>query len=301
MTKEIDKVTANILNDQKRFQKMFADVAKVRNALAHQVVPMMQAIENLNRQMAPTVEVINKMNQQMAPYAKIAKNIEASLAPFRSKVLEMQNNLNLIAASVNTKYLNNPEFIRLASQASSIAKIVADLQPETISEVYAQTIQLYSEPETLDPIQATITQIEEQAKSPGTVLSFEFYLSVVLSIILFLMSQSSSEESDELLFERLDRLESTLLQNYRAAEKEEENASFYIVKRSVNFRDGPSTKHGILDILYPNQKVKLISRKSKWIEVEYYDHIDDSYKQGWVFKKYLKLLNRKSPARHEKP
>jgi hypothetical protein len=301
MTKELDKVTVNILKDHERFQKMFADVAKVRNALAHQMTPTMQAIEKLNRQMAPTVEGINKINQQMAPHAKMAKNIEASLAPFRSKALEIQNNLNLITASVNTKYLNNPEFIRLACQASSIAKIVADLQPETISEVYAQTVQLYSESESSDPIQAAITHIEEKAKSPGTVLSFEFYLAFVLSIILFLMSQSSSEESDELLLGRLDRLESTLLQSYSAAEKEEEDASFYIVKRSVNFRKGPSTKHGVLDVLYPNQKVKLISRNSKWIEVVYYDHIDDSYKQGWVFKKNLKLLNRKVPAKYKKP
>ncbi|MEW8509051.1 MAG: SH3 domain-containing protein [Candidatus Thiodiazotropha sp.] len=300
MTKELDKVTVNILKDRDRFQKMFADVVKVRNALGHQMMPTMQAIEKLNRQMAPTVEAINKINHRMTPHAKMAKNIEASLAPFRSKALEMQNNLNLIAASVNTKYLNNPEFIRLASQASNIAKIFAELQPETISEVYAQIIQLYSESESSDPIQATVTQIEEKAKSPGTVLSFEFYLGVVLSIILFLMSQSSSEESDEVLYERLDRLESTLLQSYTAAEKQEEDASFYIVKRSVNFRDGPSTKHGILDVLYPNQKVKLISRKSKWIEVECYDHINDSYKQGWVFKKYLKLLNRKVPAKYEK-
>ena len=297
----MDKVSANIFKDQERSQKMFGDVAKIRNALAHQMTPTMQAIEKLNRQMAPTVEVINKINQQMAPYARMAKNIEASFAPFRSKALEMQNNLNLIAASVNTKYLNNPEFIRLASQATSIARIVADLKPETISEIYAQTVQLYSESGSSDPIQATITQIEKKAKSPGTVLSFEFYLSVVFSIILFLMAQSSSQESDELLFERLDRLESTLLQSYSAAEKEEEDSSFYIVKRSVNFRDGPSTKHSVLDVLYPNQKVKLISRESEWIEVEYYDHINDSYKQGWVFKKYLKLLNRKAPAKYEKP
>lgn len=300
MTKKLDKVTANIFKDQKRFHKMFADVAKVRNALADQMTPTMQAIEKLNRQMAPTVEAINKINQQMAPYAGMASNIEASLAPFRSKALEMQNNLNLIAASVNTKYLNNPELMRFASQASSIAKIVSDLQAETISEIYAQTVQLYSESESSDPIRATITQIEEKAKSPGTVLSSEFYLSVFLSIILFIMSQNSSEETDELLFERLDRLESTLLQSYSSAEKEEEDASFYIVKRSVNFRDGPSTKHSILDVLYPNQKVKLISRESKWIKVEYYDHIADSYKQGWVFKKYLKLLNRKAPAKYEK-
>lgn len=301
MTKELDKVTANILEDQKRFQKMFSDVTNIRNVLAHQIAPSMQAIKKINLQMAPTFKAIDSFNIKIAPYAKAMKNIEASLAPFKNNILEMQSHLNLISAFINTKHLHNPELVRLASQARNIAKIVADFQPETISEVYAQTVKHYSETESADPIQATISSIEEKIKSPGTVLNFEFYLSLVLSIILFLMSQSSSEESDELLYQRLDRLEFTLLQNYSAAEREEAGASFYIVKKSVNFRSGPSTKHKIFEVLFPNQKVKLVAKNSRWIEVEYYDHIDDSYKQGWVFKKYLKLLNPKKPAKYERP
>lgn len=297
MTKELDKVTKIILKDQERFQKMFANMEKISNAFAHRMTPTIQAIEKLNRHMAPAIERMNEISQKMASYTAIARNLEANFAPFRSKALEMQKNLNLISTSITTKYLQSPEFMR---RATVIAQMVSDLQPETLTELYAQTVGFYSQTEESNPIQSTLSKLEEKAQSPGTILSLEFYLGVIFAIILFLMSQSSSDESDRLLFERLDRLESTLIENYKAAESAEKNSSFYIVNKSVNFRKGPSTKHAVLDVLYPNQKVKLISRNSKWIEVEYYNHIDDSYKKGWVYKKYLKL-NRNIAKKYVKP
>lgn len=297
MTKELDNVTKHIFKDQERFQKMFANMEKLSNTFAHRMTPTMQAIEKLNRDMAPAIERLHKISQQVAPYATLARKIDAHFPPFRSKALEVQKSLNLISASVTEKYLQNPEFLR---RATVIAQMVSDLQPETLLELYAQTFEVYSQTEKSDPILATLSKLEEKAQSPGTVLSLEFYLGVIISIILSLMSQSSSEESDRVLFERLDRLETTLIQNYNAAENAERNASFYIVKKSVNFRQGPSTKHAVLDVLYPNQKVKLISRNSKWIEVEYYNHIDDSYKKGWVYKKYLKLLSRNVATKYTK-
>jgi hypothetical protein len=298
MTKEFDKVTKSILKDQERFQKMFANMEKINNTLANRMAPTMQAIEKLNRNMAPAIKAMNKFSQQMAPYANMARKLEANFSPFRTKALEVQKHLNLISASVTTKYLQNPEFLR---RATVIAQMVSDLQPETLSELYAHSVEIYAQTEGSDPIQVTLSKLEEKAQSPGTVLSLEFYLNVIISIIFFLMSQNLSEESDRLLFERLDRLETTLIQNYNAAESAEKNASFYIVKKSVNFRTGPSTKYAVLDVLYPNQKVKLISRNSKWIEVEYYNHIDDSYKRGWVYKKYLKLINRNIGKKYTKP
>jgi uncharacterized protein YgiM (DUF1202 family) len=67
-------------------------------------------------------------------------------------------------------------------------------------------------------------------------------------------------------------------------------STFYIVKRAVNLRVKPSTKNEVITILYPNQKVKLETRKGKWIYVTYFDYLDQTTKSGWVYKKYLKLL-----------
>ncbi|MFW5431650.1 MAG: SH3 domain-containing protein [Methylophilaceae bacterium] len=277
------------MRDQERFQKIFSDLARARNAYVHQ--------------MGPAIQGINRLNKQMESYASLVRNLEANFAPFISQAVEMQNNLNLIAASVNTNFLRNPQFIHFAKQANDIAKVIANLEPETISEIYSQAIGLHSNTgkENSDSIESTIAEIEEHTKSSGSLLSVEFYLSIVFTIVLYLMAQSSSEESDKLLFERLDRLEHTLLESYNAAAEKEVNASFYVVKKNVPFRKGPSTKHEIITILFSNQKVKLVTRNSKWIKVEYYDHIDDSSKQGWVHKKRLKLLNPKKPTKYVKP
>ncbi len=75
---------------------------------------------------------------------------------------------------------------------------------------------------------------------------------------------------------------------------EHDDSTYYVVVRFVNLRDKPTTtKSKILEVLYPNLKVKLIERKGEWICIEYYDYVNDSFKRGWVFKKYLNILNPK--------
>jgi hypothetical protein len=65
------------------------------------------------------------------------------------------------------------------------------------------------------------------------------------------------------------------------------NQIYYIVQRPVNVRIKPSNKSNKLDILYPNNKVRLIKSRHKWIFVEYFDFIEGIPKTGWVYKKYL--------------
>jgi len=61
----------------------------------------------------------------------------------------------------------------------------------------------------------------------------------------------------------------------------------------VNLRAKPTTKNSdVLKVLYPNQKVRLVERKKKWIGVEYYNHILDIHENGWCFKKYLKKCSK---------
>jgi len=116
--------------------------------------------------------------------------------------------------------------------------------------------------------------------------------------MLALIQQNESSEFNDELMQRLDRLESELVEKYEVVANDEQDSTFYIVQLNVNFRDGPSTKHSVLDVLYPNQKVRLVERKQKWIKVEFYDHVEDVHKQGWVYKKYLRLLNPKTPSKY---
>lgn len=255
----------------------------------------------LNRQLAPTVKAINEMKRQIGPYADIAKNLHEQLAPIRSQSLEIQKNLNIFSKSFDQAIFQNPDFLKASRQASEIARRISALQPENLSEIYSHVLREYSDVDASDPIESSINEIEEKASSSRTTLSLEFYLNLVLTLIILLIQNSQSTEFNDDLLERLDRLELTIVENYEVATREEQESSFYIVKVNVNFRDGPSTKHKALDVLYPNQKVRLIERKQKWIKVEYYDHLEDVHKQGWAYKKYLHLLNPKTPSKYQRP
>ena len=40
----------------------------------------------------------------------------------------------------------------------------------------------------------------------------------------------------------------------------------------------------------PNEVVKVLDKKGKWIEVEYYHWLHEEYRTGWVLKKYLERV-----------
>lgn len=272
------------MSNRFRFNSIIDDIEKFNKAL--------------NQQLSPTVKAVNELNRQMGPYAEFAKNLQKQLAPFRSQSLEIQKNLSLFSKGLNQALFQNSDFLKASRQASEIARRISALQPEDLSEIYSHVLREYADSAAADPIESSINEIEQKASSSRTTLSLEFYLSLVFTLMLALIQQNESSEFNDELMQRLDRLESELVEKYEVVANDEQDSTFYIVQLNVNFRDGPSTKHSVLDVLYPNQKVRLVERKQKWIKVEFYDHVEDVHKQGWVYKKYLRLLNPKTPSKY---
>ncbi len=275
------------MSNRFRFNSIIDDIEKFNKAL--------------NQQLSPTIKAVNELNRQMGPYAEFAKNLQKQLAPFRSQALEIQKNLNLFSKGLNQALFQNSDFLKASRQASEIARRISALQPENLSEIYSHVLREYADGTAFDPIESSINEIEQKASSSRTTLSLEFYISLVFTLLLALIQQNESNEFNDELMQRLDRLESELVEKYEVVANEEQDSSFYIVQLNVNFREGPSTKHSVLDVLYPNQKVRLVERKQKWIKVEFYDHVEDVHKQGWVYKKYLRLLNPKIPSKYQRP
>ncbi|MET3549390.1 hypothetical protein ABID47_006027 [Paenibacillus favisporus] len=52
-------------------------------------------------------------------------------------------------------------------------------------------------------------------------------------------------------------------------------------------RKNPNKNSQIVGLVYIGQRVKLIGKKKDWAYIRYYDHSEDSYKEGWVFARYL--------------
>ena len=134
------------------------------------------------------------------------------------------------------------------------------------------------------------------------------FIGVMLAILLHLHSIQMNIQSSKEIQQTIDNVESNLLAeiyvaNERIKNLQEENEATsyeeavteYIVLRAVNLRTQSNTgkESHIISVLYPNQKVELLKRNKKWIYIGYFDHLEGVPKTGWVYKKYLKILNKK--------
>jgi len=129
---------------------------------------------------------------------------------------------------------------------------------------------------------------------PKSWVSFEGMIQLFFAFAFLIYSQSAALDSEDNILERMKELEANLINQISLLipETEEESKIYYIVKRTVNLRANSSTKSPVLGVLYPNQRVELIERKSKWIYVEYFDNLNGIPRMGWVYKKYLKMESK---------
>jgi len=88
------------------------------------------------------------------------------------------------------------------------------------------------------------------------------------------------------LVEGIGRISSQL----QEANLKHDSGTYYIVQRSANLRVKCTSTSAVISRLNPNQRVRLVERKHGWIHVEYFDYIDAVTRNGWVLKKYLKLI-----------
>jgi len=124
---------------------------------------------------------------------------------------------------------------------------------------------------------------------PRSLISFEGMVQLLFAIMLFIHAQTSSQESEENITRKIEVLENNLMAQMSKLISEDEAAVYYVVKRIVHLRTDHTTKSFIIGKLYPNQRVELIERNSKWIYVKYFDYVDGLPKMGWVYKKNLKM------------
>lgn len=65
---------------------------------------------------------------------------------------------------------------------------------------------------------------------------------------------------------------------------------FVVKERTARLRTSPEAGSGVLALAFPNQKLKLLEERGKWIRVEFYDYLAQRTREGWVLKKYCNRL-----------
>ncbi|MHC4144460.1 MAG: SH3 domain-containing protein [Planctomycetota bacterium] len=140
--------------------------------------------------------------------------------------------------------------------------------------------------------QVTCEIQEEATQFTLSLLSLEFYLSVLFSLLLFICSQRLSKQAERRIIEKITSINSVLLERVENTPYSNELYAalntIYIVRRQVCVRQAPKSRSIIIDSLLPNQKVSLVKRNKKWIKVCYFDSSLRMHRIGWCRKKYFR-------------
>ena len=133
-----------------------------------------------------------------------------------------------------------------------------------------------------------ILNIKIESKTHFTSNDWKIYFNIIKEVFYMLVALLSIHT-----FFFPDNIEMRKLQNeFKILSKNIVIDTNYEVVRTVNIRDYPnsSKKTKILDVVYPKQKLLLLDRKSKWIEIEYFSEKKQETITGWIYKKYTKRI-----------
>jgi hypothetical protein len=134
-------------------------------------------------------------------------------------------------------------------------------------------------------------------------------LSLLLSILFFIYQESSNRhdlvKTEAFQTQTTDTLQiqSQQIQNLtvligqalaKAAIQSEER--FVVRERPATVRTEPEHGSPVQGKLLPNEVVRALERKGRWVEIEYYHWLHEEYRTGWVLKHYLERV----PASYSK-
>lgn len=150
--------------------------------------------------------------------------------------------------------------------------------------------------ESVEIIKETVrTEIRSGQSSPisfaGWMNILMFVFTTVLTIYLHVDSQHRSTGSEERLVQESESVRAELVQKFDNLELAlVDTFTYFVATNGLNVRSGPSTDDEVQTVIYPNQQLKLLDQKGRWLYVEYFDYLDETPRQGWVYKRYLKEI-----------
>ncbi len=134
-----------------------------------------------------------------------------------------------------------------------------------------------------------INKCEELAIDPNTYWAM---VKFALTIFMFLYPLYEGQQTEKHIIDSVNQTQTQILKEIEKLKPAEVKEVYYVVEREVKLKSNPRPKSPIIQTLSPNQRVKLVRDKGKWIYIEYFDYIEMLPKTGWILKKYTKRLNK---------
>lgn len=244
--------------------------------------PAMKAIREIEE--SPVMRMLRNLDD--SPTLKAIRGIEESPAFMAIRRLREFPAIKAIQGFERSPFLD--AFSTVANRISQGYGALA------FSEAYELLIEEYEghvEEGASEPLYSLAESVKcRAAQAPLGPLSAEFYISLVLALFLFYLSQISAEQSEERLLNRLDGMEQTISIQLDALRDDSQGRIYLVADRAVNLRAGPGSEYDVLDVLLRNQKVAQIDTSGQWVKVEYFDYVANKLKLGWVHSRYFIVL-----------
>lgn len=298
MDKETLRQLEKTLEKMRPFHEKFSHFHKImERSFPSQVLQaqMKANIDNISKSshIYPNVEESLK---RILPNQDLLTRVDSIL----QKLQPEQKFQSLIENAINKSFPNErwllsfqKEIDRLTNNQKVMANIAQANLALAVESSYYDAVDEFNnltENKNLDFISALLKVIQSIIDKTSS-LNIEFYLNIIITLALFVITTHDMDVIINNTLNRIDEIEIKIDSVLELMNNTDDKYIYYVVERSVNVRNKPTTKKSkILQIIYPNQKVKLLMAKHKWIKIEYFDWITKQNKQGWVYKKYLRLI-----------
>ncbi|MFT6986741.1 MAG: hypothetical protein ACJAT7_002583, partial [Psychromonas sp.] len=252
------------------------------------VIKMMDELEN-----PPYMKVMDEINND--PISKVMAEIDNS--PYM-KMLEKINNDSILSMTsdfenilpksilqglesplVNAlKELNYFSENSACNAAFSLAEKLSTFDSSFIyGKNYADLIRSFEDQDWESVIDECQLQINE---SPNNNLSLEFYLGLLLTLMILCYTEYSGSQSEQRLTNKIDNLEAMVVVLTDSL-KDLPLDSFFLVKVPLNIRVSPSITSRIIETLPPKLKLSGLQTEGEWMQVEYFDYFSNKMMRGW--------------------
>lgn len=262
-------------------QHSIAELLGSRLAVGRDVIERLGTVEGLIRRQTDAIALAGQLSSSIAEARRLP---ESSTLPISNAQLAMSL---AGAAGLRVSALGSP--FAGPAMAAAMAQVEYDLEEALADGVDGDgALALGNFLENL--VVTARTSVLDR-------LSFEFYLNILFSVLFMLIPLQLSADSEQRIISAVEAAQEELQKQLERHEAARVDTSIYYVARRPTFLvRSPKPKSAATGILYPNQITRLVMRKGKWIQVEYFDYLEGVHRSGWCLKKYLQRLPSSAPG-----
>lgn len=199
--------------------------------------------------------------------------------------LSFNNVATARAVSEVTQFINRNAYLPTFPQSFSaeVLNALSEIE-EPIDEESFQQFQAGLE----NLLRLIVEKCKQLAADPNTYWAM---VKFAFTISLFLYPLYDNHQGEKRITDTLNQTQTSILKEVEKLQPSQVTDVYCVVEREAKLKVSPRPRSASVQILAPNQTLRLIETKGKWIYVEYFDYIQGVPRTGWVLKKYTKRIN----------